>query len=116
MQMDRRAGRTRASRQGEKSSVALTGTLVCIRNFERPRRDTNGESETEVTVKSNKQKQKEQRDRKENRKEKRRTHPLGARAETRCQKTSSVAGARGSARPRARAADDLSAVMRMQCG
>ena len=34
---------------------------------------------------------------------------MGARAETRCQKTSSVAGARGTARPRARAADDLSA-------
>ena len=36
---------------------------------------------------------------------------MGAQAETRCQKTSSVAGAgaRGIARPRARAADDLSA-------
>ena len=34
---------------------------------------------------------------------------MGALAEARCQKTSSVAGARGIARPRARAADDLSA-------
>ena len=34
---------------------------------------------------------------------------MGAQSETRCQKTSSVAGARGIARPRARAADDLSA-------
>ena len=34
---------------------------------------------------------------------------MGAQPETRCQKTSSVAGARGIARPRARAADDLSA-------
>ena len=52
--------------------------------------------------------QKEQRE-KRDRKEKRRPHPLGAQSETRCQKTSSVAGARGIARPRARAADDLSA-------
>ena len=34
---------------------------------------------------------------------------MGALSEARCQKTSSVAGARGIARPRARAADDLSA-------
>ena len=34
---------------------------------------------------------------------------MGAQAETRCQKTSSVAGVRGRAGPRARAADDLSA-------
>ena len=34
---------------------------------------------------------------------------MGAQSETRCQKTSSVARARGIARPRARAADDLSA-------
>ena len=34
---------------------------------------------------------------------------MGAQSEARCQKTSSVAGARGIARPRARAADDLSA-------
>ena len=34
---------------------------------------------------------------------------FGAQSETRCQKTSSVTGARGIARPRARAADDLSA-------
>ena len=34
---------------------------------------------------------------------------MGALAEARCQKTSSVAGARSVARPRARAADDLSA-------
>ena len=34
---------------------------------------------------------------------------MGAESETRCQKTSSGAGARGIARPRARAADDLSA-------
>ena len=34
---------------------------------------------------------------------------MGALAEARCQKTSSVAGARVIARPRARAADDLSA-------
>ena len=52
--------------------------------------------------------QKEQRDRKETEKM-RGPHPLGAQSETRCQKTSSVAGARGTARPRARAADDLSA-------
>ena len=32
---------------------------------------------------------------------------MGAQSETRCQKTSSEAGARGIARPRARAADDL---------
>ena len=34
---------------------------------------------------------------------------MGALAEARCQKTSSVEGARSVARPRARAADDLSA-------
>ena len=34
---------------------------------------------------------------------------MGAQSETRCQKTSSVARACGIARPRARAADDLSA-------
>ena len=34
---------------------------------------------------------------------------MGVQSETRCQKTSSVAGARGMARPRAREADDLSA-------
>ena len=34
---------------------------------------------------------------------------MGAQSEARCQKPSSVAGARGIARPRARAADDLSA-------
>ena len=47
-----------------------------------------------------------------NRKEKRRLSKaasFGAQSETRCQKTSSVTGARGIARPRARAADDLSA-------
>ena len=49
------------------------------------------------------------------RKEKRRPHPLGAQSDTRCQKTSSVAGARGIARPRARAADDLSAQGRGLC-
>ena len=36
-------------------------------------------------------------------------------SETRCQKTSSVAGARGIAMPRARAADDLSAQGRGLC-
>ena len=36
---------------------------------------------------------------------------MGAQSEARCQKTSSVAGARGIARPRARAADDLSALI-----
>ena len=40
---------------------------------------------------------------------------MGALAEARCQKTSSVAGARGIARPRARAADDLSAQGRGLC-
>ena len=54
--------------------------------------------------------QKETRDRKE-----RRPHPLGAQSETRRQKTSSVAGARGIAMPRARAADDLSAQGRGLC-
>ena len=61
-----------------------------------------------MTVTSEQQ-AKAERAKKRNRKEKRRPHPLGAQSETRCQKTSSVAGARGIARPRARAADDLSA-------
>ena len=57
--------------------------------------------------------QKEQRDRKETEGSEEKAasfvYTLGAQSETRCQKTSSVAGARGIARPRARAADDLSA-------
>ena len=53
--------------------------------LERPRRDTNGGSETEVTVTS--KLPSKYRKKQRGRKEKRRPHPLGAQSEARCQES-----------------------------